>query len=103
MRFMMRVQWDIEKGNALARSGELGPTMEAILGDLKPEAVYFAAIGGNRSAYVVVHMDDVSQMPAIAEPWFLALNATVQFEPVMLPDDLQKAGPSIEAAAKKFG
>ena len=102
MRFMVKVQWDIDKGNALIRSGKLGPTMEAILGDLKPEAVYFTTTDGNRSAYLIVHMDDVAQLPAIAEPWFLAVNAKIDAQPVMLPEDLAKAGPSIEAAVKKY-
>jgi hypothetical protein len=48
-------------------------------------------------------MDDASQIPAIAEPWFLAVNATVEFKPVMKMEDLLKAGPSIEKAVKKFG
>ena len=32
--------------------------------------------------------------------WF---NATVEAFPVMLPEDLEKAGPSIAAAVKKWG
>jgi Protein of unknown function (DUF992) len=50
---------------------------------------------------VVVNVSDVSQIPALAEPWFLAGNATVGFIPAMTPEDLGKAGPSIEAAVKK--
>ena len=42
-------------------------------------------------------------MPAIVEPWFLAFNANVQLLPVMLPEDLEKAGPGIEDAVKKYG
>jgi hypothetical protein len=48
-------------------------------------------------------MEDASQIPAIAEPWFLAVNASVEFQPVMVMEDLLKAGPSIEKAVKKFG
>ena len=47
-------------------------------------------------------MQDASQIPAIAEPWFLAFNAGVEIHPVMVPDDLAKAGSSIEAAVKKY-
>lgn len=50
-----------------------------------------------------MNMQDASQIPAIAEPWMLAFNASIEMHPVMVPEDLQKAGPSIEQAVKKYG
>ena len=47
-------------------------------------------------------MPDASQLPAIAEPWFLAFNASVEMHLVMVPDDLAKAGKAITAAVKKY-
>jgi hypothetical protein len=47
-------------------------------------------------------MKDASQIPAIAEPWFLAFNANVEIHPVMVPDDLMKARPAIEQAVRKY-
>jgi hypothetical protein len=50
MRMLMRVTIPTEGGNAAAKSGKLGSTMEKILADLKPEAVYFFADDeGNRT------------------------------------------------------
>jgi hypothetical protein len=103
MRFLVRVVWDVEKGNELARKGNLGKVVQSILEEIKPEAAYFLAEEGKRSGLLFVNMDDASQIPAIAEPWFLAANATVEFKPVMKLEDLQKAAPSIEKAVKKFG
>ena len=103
MRFMVRVIWDVQKGNEIARNGNLGKVAQSILEEIKPEAAYFVAEEGNRSAILFVNMEDASQIPAIAEPWFLAVNATVEFMPVMKMDDLLKAGESIERAVKKFG
>jgi hypothetical protein len=41
---------------------------------------------------MIVEMADPSKIPALAEPWFLIFNASVEFRVVMTPDDLQKAG-----------
>jgi len=94
----------VETGNAAAKDGTLGSTIEGILADLKPEAAYFLADdNGNRSGSIVFDMKDTAQIPAIAEPWFLAFNAKVSLRPVMNPQDLAKAGPSIGKAAKRYG
>ncbi len=47
-------------------------------------------------------MRDASQIPAIAEPWFLAFNASIEIHPVMVPDDLAKARGAIEKAVKTY-
>src|SRR5204863_1573876 len=79
-------------------------TVEQILADLKPEAAYFFADdSGQRSGSIVFDMKDTSEIPAIAEPWFLAFNARVSFRPIMNPQDLAKAGPSISKAAGQYG
>ena len=103
MRFLLKISVPVERGNATIKDGSLPHTIQAILEEQKPEAAYFAAEGGTRTAFLVLDMQDVSQLPAIAEPWFLAFNASIEAYPVMLPADLAKAGPAIEAAAKKYG
>ena len=95
MRMLLRVSIPVESGNAAVKAGTLGSTIEKILADLKPEAAYFIADDdGNRSGSIVFDMQDQSQVPSVAEPWFLAFNAKVSFRPVMTPQDLAKAGPS---------
>jgi len=104
MRMLLRVSIPVETGNAAAKAGTLGSTVQGILADLKPEAAYFFADdNGNRSGSIVFDMKDSSQIPAIAEPWFLAFNAKVSFRPVMNPQDLATAESSIASAAKKHG
>jgi hypothetical protein len=38
----------------------------------------------------------------VAEPWFLAFNAHIEFQPAMNLEDLKKAGPGIEKAVKNY-
>src|SRR5438067_1325990 len=102
MRILLKVTIPVESGNAAARAGTLGSTIQSILADLKPEAVYFTDTDGRRSALIFLNLQDASQIPAIAEPWMLAFNASIECHPVMVPDDLAKAGGAIEAAVKKF-
>jgi hypothetical protein len=103
MRFLLKAEWPVEAGNAAIKDGSLSKTIESILDDQKPEAAYFLASNGKRTALLIVDMKDASQIPALAEPWFLAFKASLEVVPVMIPDDLKKAGPAIEQAVKKYG
>ena len=104
MRMLLRVSIPVEAGNAAAKAGTLGSTIEKILADLKPEAAYFLADDhGNRSGSIVFDMKDTSQIPAIAEPWFLAFNATISIRPVMNAQDLAAGAHGIAEAAKLYG
>jgi hypothetical protein len=101
---LLRVSISVEAGNVAAKAGTLGSTVEQILADLKPEAAYFFADdNGQRSGSIVFDMKDTSEIPAIVEPWFLAFNAKVSLRPIMNPQDLAKAGPSISKAAGLYG
>jgi hypothetical protein len=93
----------IETANAAIRAGQFGPFIQKVLGDLKPEAAFFTETDGVRSGYIFFDMRDASQLPAIAEPWFLALNATLTVKPAMTPHELGgAAGAAIEAAVKAY-
>ena len=104
MRMLLRVSIPVEAGNAAVKAGTLNSTVQQILADLKPEAAYFFADdNGNRSGSIIFDMKDSSEIPAVAEPWFLAFNAKVSFRPIMNPDDIAKAGPSISKAGERYG
>lgn len=103
MRFLLKAEMPVEASNKAAQDGSLPVKIQSILDDLKPEAAYFIAFHGRRTALLVMNMQDASQIPALAEPWFHAFGASVEILPAMTIEDLKKAGPAIEQAAKKYG
>jgi hypothetical protein len=104
MRMLLRVSIPVEAGNAAAKAGTLGSTVEKILADLKPEAAYFFLDdSGNRSGAIVFDMKDSSQMTTLGEPWFLAFNAKISLRPVMTPQDLATGAPGIQKAVENYG
>ena len=103
MRIFLKVEMPVEKTNSLVKKGKLGEVIQSILSEQKPEAAYFTSTNGNRTGLIFLNLSEPSQIPAIAEPWFLALNAKVELHPAMTPEDLAKAAPAIEKAGKKYG
>ena len=104
MKYIMKVKWPSgDEGNNLLKDPTFGKKMQELLSEVKAEAAYFTTVCGNRGCYVIVNMDDASQIPAIAEPFFQWLKAEIDFIPVMTPEDLGKASNSIENAIKKWG
>jgi hypothetical protein len=103
MLFLMTVRIPVEPGNAALRDPGFGAKMQKLLKKIKAEAAYFTTIDGQRGAHIYLKMDDASQIPAIAEPFFLWLRADVAFSPVMRPADLAKADQGIKSAIKNWG
>lgn len=103
MRMLLRFTMPVETGNEAIKAGTITTMLQDVLGELKPEAAYFTAQSGRRGGFIVFDLQDPSQIPAVAEPFFLAFNAEVELTPVMTAADLQKAGSGIEQAVKKYG
>ena len=89
MRMLMRVQMDTTAGNSAIRDGSMGQSMQQVLQELQPEAAYFTATDGKRTAFIVFDLKDPSDMPVVAEPFFEGMNASVHMSPCMTPEDLQ--------------
>jgi len=87
---MAQISSPTERGNAAITDGSNARLIEEMAQRWKPEALYFATIGGRRGAYVVFDMEDSSQIPAFCEPLYQGLNAEVEIFPVMTADDLRK-------------
>lgn len=67
MRFLVKVSIPVEAGHAAAKNGF--QAIQRILEEQKPEAAYFVAENGKRTGLLVVHREDASEIPALAEPW----------------------------------
>jgi hypothetical protein len=102
MRFMLTVRIPPEEGNAAMKDGSFMPAFQSIVDELQPEAAYFAEIDGARGAYFIINMDDPSQMPAIFEPLYLGLGASVQIDPVFTLDDMPRVTEAVEQAVQKY-
>ena len=101
MRMLLNISFPHDPFNAAVRDGTAGQKLGRIIDEAKPEAIYFTEQQGGRGAVMIVDMSDPSKIPALAEPWFLTFNASVEFRVAMTPDDLRKA--SLEEVGKKWG
>lgn len=90
MRVMLRARLDTQVSNEAIKNGTLPKIVQSVTEQLKPEAAYFGPCDGGRTATFVFDMQDSSEIPAIAEPFFLELGAEIEVYPVMNAEDLRK-------------
>ena len=101
MRFIMKVTLPVDNFNDAVRDGSAGAKIGRILEAIKPEAAYFTAQEGERGGILIVNLESASDIPALAEPWFLTFDAKVDFQVAMRPEDLAAAG--LDELGKTWG
>ncbi|GJF34889.1 hypothetical protein KNE206_75890 [Kitasatospora sp. NE20-6] len=89
MRVLLTVQMDTEKSNAVIKDNRLAEIMQPAVERLHPEAAYFGAKEGQRTGFIVFDLKEVSDIPSVAEPFFMELGAKVSFIPVMNLEDVR--------------
>jgi len=52
MRYLMKMRFPVEAGNAALRDPQFGAKMQQALADIKAEAAYFTAVDGQRGGYI---------------------------------------------------
>ena len=92
MKFILNVTVPNKEFNAAVEDGSAGAKLEKILASIEPESVYFTTHDGQRGATLVVNLENASEIPKVAEPWFLTFNAKIEIKLVMSPEDLAKSG-----------
>ncbi len=100
MRMLMHVNIPVEPFNTLVKNGTVGAKIQQAMEDTKPEAAYFSEDNGERGGVLVVNVSKASEIPTLAEPWFLNFNARVRFRICMTPEDLGNAG--LDEIGKKY-
>lgn len=104
MKFLVKATIPVEAGNRLiSQPSEFFDLVQKILGDIKPEAFYFALADGQRNNYFVVDLKDGSELPRIVEPYWLTMNAHIEAIPIMDHNDIEKSRAVIEEVAVKYG
>lgn len=101
MKVMMIVSLPHHTFNTAVKDGTAGAKLKKIMDAIKPEAAYFTELCGKRTGIFVVNLTDASQIPALAEPWFLTFEADVQVRPTMTPADLERGG--LDKIGKQWG
>jgi hypothetical protein len=90
MRMLITVRMPAAGGNKAIREGKIGPVMGAFAEKHKPSSMIFTTNDGLRTMYAVFDLTDNAHVPAIAEPFFMELEAQVDLQPAMDMADLQK-------------
>ena len=88
MRVMVKFALPTQESNALVSDGSIGQTMQTLLGNLEPEAVYFCHVDGKRGGYLVMNVEEGSEIVTKIEPFFLQMGAEIDTFPVMNADEL---------------
>lgn len=91
MRMLLNISIPTQEFNKVLREGKVEQIMGRYMEAVRPEVVYFTEQGGQRGAVMIVDVKDPSQIPVLAEPWYLNFNATVEFKVVMSPEHLKQA------------
>jgi hypothetical protein len=89
MRMMMKITIPVEAGTRAVKDGTFAQTFNAFIAEHKPEAAYFLTEGGKRTALFFFDLKDQTYLPAISKPFFLQLDAGIEWCPALNLADLK--------------
>jgi len=100
MKMIMITEFPPEPFNSHVRDGSIGNIVTKITQSLDFESFHFVELDGCRGAVGVFNIEDSSEIPTYAEPFFLCFDAQVRFRIAMTPEDLGNAG--LDALGEKW-
>jgi len=90
MRFLLKFKIPVESGNDAWKEGSFVERLQNLLNEVEADDAYFGIIDGHRGGFVVVNIDNPSDIMKISGPFLFWLNAEVQYYPVMKIDEMRK-------------
>ena len=91
MRMFLKVEMEVEAANRAIKDGSLPKMVQGFMAAAKPEGAWFTAMDGKRTMIAVFDLTSPAQIPSLAEPFFMGLNAAVELSPAMDAADLKTA------------
>jgi hypothetical protein len=85
MRFLMKIAIPTTTENAAVSNPKFNEELRALFLKLGAQATYSNTLDGRRFDYVLVDLDDVTQITAVAEPVFRFLKVKPEFLPEVTP------------------
>jgi hypothetical protein len=79
-----------EHGNKLLQDPDFAKKLEGMLNQIKPEAVYFTPVEGDRGIYMIINLASADMIARTFEPVWQTLNCKLDLTPVMELSDLKK-------------
>ena len=90
MRMFLKVQMDVEAGNRAIADGSFPKAIQGFVDAAKPEGMWFTALDGKRTMVAIFDLNSSDQIPALLEPFFTTVHATVAISPALDLADLQR-------------
>jgi len=96
MRMLLKAEMPTADGNRAIKDGSLAAIVRKTLETIHAECAYFTSVNGHRTMIAVFDLKSSSDIPRIAEPLFMGLNAKVEFLPCMNAEELKLGLSALE-------
>jgi hypothetical protein len=99
VKCIVEVAFPVEPFNTYVRKGIAGEKLAEVLGNIKPEVIYFTDAGVGRGAVMIVELANMAQIVHVTEPLMLNFDAAVHYRVALSVEDIQGAGLERYSAA----
>ena len=90
MQLMLKFSIPVERGNQAKKDGSLEKAIDTLVKSTKAEAAYFTVLDGKRTGLIFFEETDAARLTEINEPFFAAVDASIDIVPVLSLADLDR-------------